>query len=63
MHLKWNPKCKKCATEEIEMTPTVYGYSTFEDDGSYGFLLMDKIRPVTKKTYLKQFIIPILSEF
>ena len=47
---KMESEVQKNIAEEI--APTVYGYSTL-DDGSYGFLLMDKIRPVTKKDLFK----------
>lgn len=45
-------KVQKNIAERIEIAPTVHGYSTL-GVGSYGFLLMDKIRPVTKKDLFK----------
>ncbi len=45
-------KVQKKIAQNTGIAPNVYGYSTV-GVGSYGFLLMDKIRPITKKDLIK----------
>ena len=49
---KMESKVQENIAKQIGIAPNVHGYSDL-GVGSYGFLLMDKIRPVTKKDLIK----------